>query len=126
MGMNDPEVTMSNAATNTNLVAHSKALEAAGFAIKLVMRVPAPLKSIADQVIRSASSVPANLAEGHGRVGRDRSNHWRIAYASAKEVDSHLRLLAHAGAIGRPAARDAMQAFDQVRAMTWRLLNPKS
>ena len=52
--MNDPEVTMSNAATNTNLVAHSKALEAAGIAIKLVMRVPAPLKSIADQVIRSA------------------------------------------------------------------------
>jgi len=116
---------MSNAATNTNLVAHSKALEAAGIAINLVMRVPAPLKSIADQVIRSASSVPANLAEGHGRVGRDRSNHWRIAYASAKEVDSHLQLLAQVGAISRTGARDAMNAFDQVRAMTWRLLNPK-
>ncbi len=46
--MNDPEVTMPKAATNTNLVAHEKALEAAGVAIKLVMRVPAPLKSIAD------------------------------------------------------------------------------
>ncbi len=122
--MNDPEVTMSNAATNTNLIAHSKALEAAGIAIKLVMRVPAPLKSIADQVIRSASSVPANLAEGHGRVGRDRSYHWRIAYASAKEVDSHFKLLAHTGAINRYGASDAMNAFDQVRAMTWRLLNP--
>ncbi len=125
-GMNDPEVTMSNAATNTNLIAHTKALEAAGIAIKLVMRVPAPLKPIADQVIRSATSVPANLAEGHGRVGRDRSNHWRIAYASAKEVDSHLKLLAHAGAISQTAARDVMKAFDQVRAMTWRLLNPRS
>ena len=124
--MNDPEVTMSNAATNTNLIAHTIALEAAGIAIKLVMRVPAPLKPIADQVIRSASSVPANLAEGHGRVGRDRSNHWRIAYASAKEVDSHLKLLAHAGAISQTAARDVMKAFDQVRAMTWRLLNPRS
>ena len=123
--MNDPEVTMSNAATNTNLVAHSKSLEAAGIAINLVMRVPAPLKSIADQVIRSASSVPANLAEGHGRFGRDRSNHWRIAYASAKEVDSHLELLAHAGAISRDGACEAMKAFDQVRAMTWRLLNPR-
>jgi four helix bundle protein len=124
--MNDSEVTMSNAATNTNLVAHSKALEAAGIAIKLVMRVPAPLKSIADQVIRSASSVPANLAEGHGRFGRDRSNHWRIAYASAKEVDSHLTLLVRAGAISRTGASEAMNAFDQVPAMTWRLLNPKS
>ncbi len=124
--MNDPEVPMSKAVTNTNLVAHDKALEAAGIAIKLVMRVPAPLKSIADQVIRSASSVPANLAEGYGRFGRDRSNHWRIAYASAKEVDSHLTLLAHAGAISRTGASEAMNAFDEVRAMTWRLLSPKS
>ncbi len=54
--MNDPEVTMSKAVATTNLIAHVKALEAAGGAIKLVMRVPPPLKSIADQVIRSASS----------------------------------------------------------------------
>jgi four helix bundle protein len=43
------------------------------------MKVPAPLKSIADQVIRSASSVAANLAEGCGRTGRDRLQFWRIA-----------------------------------------------
>jgi four helix bundle protein len=124
--MNDSEVTMSNAVPETKLVAHEKAVEAAGIAIALVIRVPAPLKSIADQVIRSASSVPANLAEGHGRTGRVRMNYWRIAYASAKEVDSHLRLLAHAGAINRSRTNDALDAFDQVRAMTWRLLNPKT
>ena len=123
-GVNETEVTMSNAVRATKLVAHEKAVEAAGIAIALVMRVPAPLKSIADQVIRSASSVPANLAEGHGRTGRVRMNHWRIAYASAKEVDSHLRLLSHAGAISRSRTNDALEAFDQVRAMTWRLLNP--
>jgi four helix bundle protein len=121
--MNDPEVTMSNALSNTNLVAHERALEAAGIAITLVMRVPAPLKSIADQVIRSASSVPANLAEGHGRTGRDRLHFWRIAYASAKEVDSHLRLLAQAGVLSSTKADRALSTFDEVRAMTWRLLN---
>ena len=83
-GMNDPEVTMPEAVSNPNLLAYTKALEAAGQAIQLVMKVPAPLKSIADQLIRSASSVPANLAEGQGRSGRARQNHWRIAYASAK------------------------------------------
>ena len=123
--MNDPEITMSDPLANTDLIAHRKALEAAGSAIKLVLRVPAPLKPIADQVIRSASSVPANLAEGHGRSGRDRVHLWRIAYASAKEVDSHLRLLAAAGAIDRSSAAIALDGFDQVRAMTWRLLNPK-
>jgi len=124
--MNDPEVTMSNALAYTNLIAHEKALEAAGEAITLVLRVPAPLKSIADQVIRSASSVPANLAEGHGRTGRDRVHFWRIAYASAEEVDSHLRLLARAGVINAGMAKRTLEAFDQVRAMTWRLLNPKN
>ena len=49
---------MSNAVAETKLVAHDKAVEAAGIAIALVMRVPAPLKSIADQVIRSASISP--------------------------------------------------------------------
>ena len=71
-GMNNPEVTMHCPLDQPGLIAHRKALEAAGIAISLVLRVPAPLKSIADQVIRSASSVPANLAEGHGRSGRDR------------------------------------------------------
>jgi four helix bundle protein len=124
--MNDPEVIMSNAPTNTNLIAYEKALEAAGIAIKLVMRVPPPLKSIADQMIRSASSVPANLAEGHGRSGRDRTHLWRIAYASAKEVDSHLRLLAHAGVVNGAKAEQTIESFDEVRAMIWRLLNPEN
>ena len=121
--MNETEVTMSKPATKTKLIVHEMALEAAGHAIACVMRVPAPLKSIADQVVRSASSVPANLAEGHGRIGRDRTKFWRIAYASAKEVDSHLRLLAHARAINRSRADEALEAFDQVRAMTWRLIH---
>ena len=114
---------MTNSLTNSKLVAHEKALEAAGLAIKLVMVIPAPLKSIADQVIRSANSVAANLAEGHGRSGRDRMRFWRIAYASAKEVDSHLRLPSRIGAINRSKAERALETFDEVRAMTWRLLN---
>jgi four helix bundle protein len=123
--MIEPEVTMSKPVRNTHLVAHTKALEAAGTAIKLVTRVPAQLESIADQLIRSASSVPANLAEGHGGSGRDRQHHRRIAYASAKEVDSHLRLLAAAGAVHELGAEEALGTFDEVRAMTWRLLKPR-
>ena len=110
---------------STRFDALEKAITAAGIAISLVIRVPAPLKPIADQVIRSASSVPANLAEGAGRSGRDRLHHWRIAYGSAKEVDPHLRLLVHAGAINTNRTETALDLFDQVRAITWRLLHPK-
>ena len=122
--MNNQEVTMHSSLPETGLIAHRKALEAAGIAIAIVLRVPTPLKSLADQVIRSASSVPANLSEGHGRSGRDRMHHWRIAYGSAKEVDTHLRLLTGARAIDYAQAATAIQLFDEVRAMTWRLLHP--
>ena len=123
--MNDPEVIMPSALPTSHLVAHRKALAAAGLAIHLVMRVPAPLRTLADQVVRSASSVPANLAEGHGRFGKDRTYHWRVAYGSAKEVDTHLQLLVEIGAVDRTRAASAVRLFDEVRAMTWRLLHPK-
>ena len=121
--MNNPEVTMHDSLPTNGLIAHRKALEAAGIAISLVLRVPAPLKSIADQVIRSASSVPANLSEGHGRFGRDRMHHWRIAYGSAKEVDTHLQLLVQAGTIDTGRAEAALRLFDETRALTWLLLH---
>ena len=121
--MNDTEDTMLDAPHTSNLATHRKALEAAGIALALAVRVPPPLKSIASQLIRSASSVPANLSEGHGRKGRDRYHHWRIAYASAKEVDTHLRLLAGAGATDALQTAVALDLFDEVRAMTWRLLH---
>ena len=124
-GSNDPEVTMFNPAVHTNLIAHDKALEAAGESIALALKVPAPLKSIADQVIRAANSVAANLAEGQGRIGRDRTHFWRIAYASAREVDSHIQQLARAGVVDSRRAAKVIATFDEVRAMTWRLMNPK-
>ncbi len=124
--MNSPEVTMPHALPQTGLVAHARALEAAGMTLSMVSRVPLPFKPIADQAIRAATSVPANLAEGHGRRGRDRMHHWRIAYASAKEVNSLLRLLVHASAVDAQAAALALDLFDEVRAMTWRLLHPEA
>ena len=122
--MNNPEVTMHERQLETGFDALNKATTAAGLAISLAMRVPAPLKPIADQIIRSASSVPANLAEGAGRTGRDRLHHWRIAYGSAKEVDVHLRLLLGAGVIDSKRAESSLDLFDDVRAMTWRLVHP--
>ena len=124
-GMNHSEATMNNALPNSNLIVTEKAIDAADAAISLVRRVPAPLKLLADQVIRSAASVPANLSEGHGRTGRDRTHHWRIAFASAKEIDIHIRLLARTNSVDKRRATEALDLFDEVRAMTWRLLHPK-
>ncbi len=109
----------------TTLTAHELALEAAGSAVAIALRLPAPLRTVADELVRCASSVPANLAEGAGRTGRDRQHHWRIAYASALEADSHLRLLLAADAVDPDQTRQALELFDRVRALTWRLIHPR-
>ena len=119
--MNDTKNTTVNPQRNPLRVL-DLALRAAGTTITLVESVPRKFKSLQDQVIRSASSVPANLAEGSGRAGRDRIHHFRIAYSSAKEVDVHLRILAGAGVIDQAKTDEAMELFDRVRAMTWRLI----
>jgi hypothetical protein len=61
-GINDPEETMSNAVATTHPVASATALEAAGTAIKLVVRVPAPLKSINLYLTKSRMSPIFNLS----------------------------------------------------------------
>lgn len=108
-----------------DLIAHTLAVEAASLVLALVKPVPVAYRSLSNQIVRAACSVAANLSEGTGRIGRDRFNLWRIAYASAKEVDTFLQLLVGAGAVDRAQAQRAAELFDQVRAMTWRLLNPK-
>ena len=123
--MNTTENTMSRALTNNNLDVINVALEAAGTAIALVDTIPSKYRSLADQVIRSASSVAANLAEGRGRFGRDRQYHFHIALGSAREVDVHLRLLLAIGTVNSDKAQKALELFDRVRAMTWGLMHPK-
>jgi hypothetical protein len=47
-----------------------------------------------------------------------------IAYGSAMEVDTFIRLLSSAGVVDASQAQKAAELFDQVRAMTWRLIHP--
>ncbi len=125
--MNDPEVTMHDAlpTPKPGLHAHTLAVEAAGAVLSLVAAVPPCVRFLADQARRAACSVPLNLAEGHGRFGRDRLQHYRIAYGSAKEAGNALEMLAAGGFVDREAAARAAEVLDRVRAMTWRLVDPR-
>jgi hypothetical protein len=54
----------------------------------------------------------------HDRSGSDRIHQSGVAYASAKQVDSHLRVLLLCDAIHRKKAMNALNLFDQARATT--------
>lgn len=82
--------------TYRNLVLWQQAQEFAQAIVELVDRLPASrsVDTIARQLVRSATSVAANIAEGHGRFGvASYRNHLSIAKGSACEADSWLDLL---------------------------------
>lgn len=85
-----------------NLDVWQSAQEIAAAIIVLLRRLPrdAAVDEITHQLIRSAGSVGANIAEGHGRYtfGTYR-NHLSIAKGSACETDSWLDLLRRIDAI---------------------------
>ncbi|NJN18285.1 MAG: four helix bundle protein [Oscillochloris sp.] len=79
-----------------NLIVWQKAQELAHEVIAVTRKLPQSWANavIARQIIASATSVGANIAEGHGRysVGAHR-NHLSIAKGSAAESDSWLDLM---------------------------------
>ena len=107
------------------LLVQEVAEEAAGRTIRLVTGVGPSVRSYADQVVRASGSTALNLAEGHGRLGRDKRHHYVIAYGSAQEASAALRILAAAQAIDGGEAQAMLALLDRVRAMTWRLAHPR-
>ena len=76
---------------------------------------------LARQMVRSASSVAANVAEGSRRVGGDRLHLFRVAAGSAQETAAHLRV---AQAWGYLRARDitgALELIDRELRLLWGL-----
>ncbi len=77
---------------------------------------------MADQLVRAAESVPANIAEGYGRgLTNDGARHLVIARASAAELESHLRIAARAGLIADDVAHDLVVRTRFARFLTHRL-----
>jgi four helix bundle protein len=109
----------------TGFDAHDVARDAAFLVLRLVRGAPPAVRSLSDQTVRAATSVPLNLAEGAGRRGRDRLHHWRIAHGSALEARTALELLVATRGVDPVAAATADALLDRVAAMTWRLVYPR-
>jgi|FLYL01.1.fsa_nt_gi four helix bundle protein len=87
-----------------NLLLWQRAQEFAVDIVKLVDTLPAKRStdSIARQIVRSATSIGANIAEGHGRfTPAAHRNYLSIAKGSACETDSWLDLLSRLDLINR-------------------------
>src|SRR5882672_6579178 len=77
--------------------------------------------TLANQIIRSASSVAANLAEGNGRQGKDRLHFFRIAAGSAEETRAHLQVALAWGWLGAEQISSPLALLDRELALLWGL-----
>ena len=96
-------------------VAHETALAIRNLLVPIERRD----RSMADQILRAMGSLVSNLDEGSAFDGPRRTNHYRIALGSAREVTSHLRLALTWRYVDD--IDNAMSLLDRIRAMLWRL-----
>ena len=101
------------------------ALEIALAIIESLRKVIAGIRrhdvNVAQQIVRSASSVVANPAEGNGRQGKDRVRFFRIAAGRAEETRAHLRVALAWGWVGRTDIDNSLELIDREVAQLWRL-----
>ena len=73
---------------------------------------------LTSQIRRSAASVAANIAEGHGRDATGAYvNHLKIAQGSLKELETHLILSVRVGLLVEKDAESAMRQADDIGKM---------
>ena len=77
--------------------------------------------ALAKQLQTAASSIAANLGEGRGRVGKDRSHFFRIAAGSADETRVHLLVAEAWGWLRHEEIEASLNLADRVLALTHRL-----
>jgi len=70
------------------------------------------------QIRRAAASVPANIAEGHGRAHtKEYLNHLSIARGSLAELETHLILSRDVELLKEADSRDCLALTDEISRM---------
>jgi len=95
------------------------AMELAEAACRAAMKTPSGLRfSLADQMIRAATSVPANIAEGYGRDSTGSYLQFlKIALGSLCELETHVLLAQRLEAFGGDQSAKILQQLASVGKM---------
>ena len=104
----------------------SKAEAMADLVAPVVMMVGKKDRGLADQIRRATQSVVLALAEGWQVSGGNQRVHFERAAGSNAEVRAALRMAARWGYVDGARVRAIDALGDEVAAMLWRILHPRS
>ena len=79
------------------------------------------LYGLTSQIRRAASSIPANIAEGHARGKKEYQQFLRIAQGSLKELETHLMISQRVGILPQEKVDALLQTTDQLGRMLTKL-----
>jgi len=95
------------------------AMDLAEMGYKLTRTFPREeMFGLAAQIRRAAASIPANIAEGHGRENTQFFiQYLRIAQGSIKELETHLMLAERVGVLGKGSIEEPLRASESLGKM---------
>ena len=100
-------------------------IELLGLANQVRGRLPRGHANLADQLRRSAQSIPQNIAEGAGRMTRaDKARHYTIARGSAMESAAHLDVMKVDELIESEQYARGIELLERIVAMLTKLIDP--
>ena len=110
--------------THRDLIVWQKAMALTAEAYRLAKLMPRTEQyRLTNQLLRAAASVPANIAEGHGRGTRkDDANFIAIARGSLAETDTHILLAIDVGLLPPEKVERALDLSLEVAKMLNSLL----
>jgi len=96
-----------------------RAVDLTTLAYKLAGNLPRSERSaLAGQIRRCAASIPANIAEGSGRLyPKEFVRHVSVARGSLMELDAHLEVAVRAGMLSAADRQPALALIDRVGRM---------
>ena len=104
---------------------YQRSIEFLALARRVRGHLPRGHADLADQLRRSAQSIPQNIAEGCGRTTRaDKARHYAIARGSAMESASHLDVMQVDELIEAELYQRGMSLLERIVAMLTKLIDP--
>jgi four helix bundle protein len=114
-----PQIERTKVTSYRDLVVWARAMDIVEVCYKLSTRIPqSEIYGLISQIRRAAVSIPANIAEGHGRKNLgEYIQHLSIANGSHKELETHLLIAGRLHYVKEDEIIPALEACSEIGRM---------